>query len=355
MNGSPGGSTASKFLLGIESSCDETAVAVLEAPLIVRSSVVASQIEAHQPFGGVVPELAAREHVKAFPPVLAAAVAEAGIGWEELDGIAVTQGPGLSSSLLSGLSVAWGLASRLGIPLYPVHHLEAHMLSLFFSVPDVSKACPALILLVTGGHTALLRMTAPGAYELLGRSIDDAAGEALDKGARLMGLDYPGGPEIEKLALRGEAGDLVFPKGLPSGEEAVKRGGACAFSFSGLKTSLRYALEGNPEMDRASVAAAYQRAVMGTLLKRVEQALDTFTDWSCVACVGGVAKNQVLREELNRLATEKEVPLITVPIDYCTDNAAMIAAVPLLRPIEPMRTPPAADPNLQLTGMRLRG
>lgn len=347
-------SRSSRFLLGIESSCDETAAAVLEAPLKVRSSVVASQIKAHQPYGGVVPELAAREHVNAFPPVLAAAVAEAGIEWTDLDGIAVTQGPGLSSSLLSGLSAGWGLATRLGIPLYPVHHLEAHMLSLFFSVPNTFSACPALVLLVTGGHTALLRMVAPGDYELLGRSIDDAAGEALDKGARLLGLNYPGGPEIEKLAMQGTESDLVFPKGLPSGEEAVKRGGECAFSFSGLKTALRYALEGNPDLDRATVAAAYQRAVMGSLVKRVEQALTAFSDWSCVACVGGVAKNAFLREQLQSVSKAKAVPLVTVPIEYCTDNAAMIAAVPLLRNIEALRSPPAADPNLQLAGMRLR-
>ncbi|MEX2606312.1 MAG: tRNA (adenosine(37)-N6)-threonylcarbamoyltransferase complex transferase subunit TsaD [Kiritimatiellia bacterium] len=348
-------STSARFLLGIESSCDETAAAVLQAPLTVRSSVVASQIQAHQPYGGVVPELAAREHVKAFPPVLAAAVAESGIDWSDLDGIAVTQGPGLSSSLLSGLSVGWGLAARLGIPLYPVHHLEAHMLSLFFAVPEGTQACPALVLLVTGGHTALLRMVAPGDYELMGRSIDDAAGEALDKGARLLGLDYPGGPEIEKLALRGMKSDLVFPRGLPSGEEAKRRGGPFSFSFSGLKTSLRYALEKNPGLDLPTVAAAYQRAVMGTLVTRVEQALTAFSDWSCVACVGGVAKNAYLRGKLQSLTHANGVPLVTVPIEYCTDNAAMIAAVPLLRTIEPMCAPPAADPNLQLAGMRLRG
>ncbi|MGA0333920.1 MAG: tRNA (adenosine(37)-N6)-threonylcarbamoyltransferase complex transferase subunit TsaD, partial [Kiritimatiellia bacterium] len=203
------------MILGLESSCDETAVSIVESPLVVRTSLVASQIAEHQIYGGVVPELAAREHVKAFPPLLQAAVRDAGIRWEELDGIAVTQGPGLSSSLLSGMSVARGLSRRLQLPLYAVHHLEGHMLSLYFSADRPENPCPALILLVTGGHTALIRMWSPGDYELLGRSIDDAAGEALDKGARLLNLPYPGGPEIEKLSLGAQEPLPKFPRGLP--------------------------------------------------------------------------------------------------------------------------------------------
>jgi len=342
------------MILGIESSCDETAAAVVQSPFKVVSSVVASQIEKHRPYGGVVPELAAREHVKAFPPVLEAALRESGINWSDLDGIAVTQGPGLSSSLLSGLSVARGLASRLKIPLYPVHHLEAHMLSLYFAENRPENPCPALVLLVTGGHTALIRMNAPGDYVLLGRSIDDAAGEALDKGARLMGLDYPGGPEIEKLALTTEASSVTFPKGLPKGEEALKRGGDYAFSFSGLKTSLRYHLEKNPDAEISSVANAYQTAVMGSLSSRVDQALSASSDWQSVACVGGVAKNQYLRTRLDELCRRHQLPLVTVPLDYCTDNAAMIAAVPLLRNVEPASTEIKIDPNLSMDGMQMR-
>ncbi|WFB35132.1 tRNA (adenosine(37)-N6)-threonylcarbamoyltransferase complex transferase subunit TsaD [Kiritimatiellota bacterium B12222] len=342
------------LILGIESSCDETAAAVLASPLEVRSSVVASQIAQHQPYGGVVPELAAREHVKAFPPVLEAAVREAGIAWSDLDGIAVTQGPGLASSLLSGLSVARGLSQRLNIPLYPVHHLEGHILSLYFSQPAISQPCPALVMLVTGGHTALMRMTAPGVYEVLGRSIDDAAGEALDKGARLLGLPYPGGPEIEKLALTARGSGPRFPRGLPRGEDVKKRGGEYPFSFSGLKTSLRYHLEQNPEADKAEVAAAYQEAVMSSLCARVEEALQAYEDWACVACVGGVAKNQYLRAGLETLCERFDKALVTVPIGYCTDNAAMIAAVPLLRDLTPADEAVKIDPNLVLSGVQLR-
>ena len=343
-------------ILGIESSCDETAAAVVESPLRVRSNVVASQIADHQPFGGVVPELAAREHVKALPAVLSAAVAEAGVGWEDLDAVAVTRGPGLSSSLLSGLTAGWALASRLGIPCLPVHHMEGHLLSLFFSLPEpvVEEVCPALVLLVTGGHTALMRMEAPGRYEVLGRSIDDAAGEALDKGARLLDLPYPGGPEIEALAASASGEGPAFPRGLPEGDGAEKRGGAFPFSFSGLKTALRYHLQSDPGADRGVVARAYQAAVMETLVRRVEQALASRSDWKRIACVGGVAKNRKLRGDLEALADRSGVPLVTVPMAYCTDNAAMIAAVPLLRTVEPLTAPVAADPNLPLLNLRLR-
>lgn len=341
-------------ILGIESSCDETAVAVLESPLRVMSSVVASQIAQHQPYGGVVPELAAREHLKAFPPVLAAAIREAGIAWEDLHGIAVTQGPGLSSSLLSGVSVARGLAQRLGLPLYPVHHLEAHMLSLYFSEPQLADPCPVLVLLVTGGHTALFRMNAPGQYDLLGRSVDDAAGEALDKGARLLGLNYPGGPEIEKLALAAAQPGPDFPRGLPGGEEIEKRGGHYVFSFSGLKTSLRTYLQQHPEADPAAVAAAYQSAVMETLITRVSQVLADQSDWRSVACVGGVAKNLFLKEGLQQVCQARGLPLLTVPLAYCTDNAAMIAAVPLLKSGMQAENNLNIDPNLLLHGMLLR-
>ncbi len=343
-------------LLAIESSCDETAAAVLSSPLQVESSVVASQIEDHQPFGGVVPELAAREHVKALPFVLKQAVAESGRGWEDLDAVAVSQGPGLSSSLLAGLSAGWAVSRRLGIPFYPVHHLEGHVMSLFFSqqAQEAEEVCPALVLLVTGGHTALLKMTAPGDYEILGRSIDDAAGEALDKGARLLGLDYPGGPEIERLASDAVRRDTWFPLGTPHGEEAKKRGGPFPFSFSGLKTSLRVFLEREPSTARAEVAYAYQHAVMHTLVKRVDQVLQNDREIRSVACVGGVAKNQVLNQELRARVEARALPFITVPGPYCTDNAAMIGAVPLMTEMDAADVFPAADPNLPLRGLRLR-
>lgn len=341
-------------ILGIETSCDETAAAVVTSPLEVHSNVIASQIASHIPYGGVVPELAAREHVQALPSVLKAAVRESGYGWEDLDAVAVTQGPGLSSSLLSGLSAAWGLSRRLGIPCLPVHHLEGHLLSFFLERGDAASCLPALVMLVTGGHTALIRVEQPGEYTLVGRSIDDAAGEALDKGARLLGLPYPGGPEIEQLAKTGNPDAIPFPKGLPSSEDARQRGGEVPLSFSGLKTSLRYGLEKHPELDHADVAASYQHAVMGTLAGAAEAGLKAAEGCRSLACVGGVAKNAELKRRLEEVAVGQGIPLLTVPLSYCTDNAAMIANVAHLREIEPISTPVGGDPNLPLEGMALR-
>lgn len=343
-------------ILGIESSCDETAAAVVTRPGRVLSSVVASQMDRHQVYGGVVPELAARSHLEALRPVLTAAVAESGLGWGDLDAVAVTQGPGLSSSLLMGMGAARALAERLSVPLIPVHHMEGHLLSFFLSpgAPKPENACPMLVLLVTGGHTALIRMDGPGHYAVLGRSIDDAAGEALDKGARLLGLAYPGGPEIERLAEEGNAGAVAFPKGQPDSEAACQRGGALPFSFSGLKTALRYYREANPDTPAADVAASYQSAVMGALAARADQALKREDGILGLACVGGVAKNRFLRGALEEVTRRHGVALHTVPMDYCTDNAAMIALVPLLRDVPAASSPPAVHPNLQLRGLILR-
>jgi N6-L-threonylcarbamoyladenine synthase len=348
---------AGERILALESSCDETAAAVLESPGRVLSSVVASQIGAHRPYGGVVPELAARAHLEALPVVLEEAIRTSGLGWSDVTAIAYTRGPGLSSSLLAGAGAARALAQRLQLPLLPVHHLEGHILSMFLSddapAPSPDAVCPALVLLVTGGHTALLRMDAPGVYVLLGRSIDDAAGEALDKGARLLGLPYPGGPEIEKLAMEGCSGS-TFTAGLPDSDEARKRGGAFPFSFSGLKTALRYHLDKHPDDRPADVAHAYQTAVMRSLVRRVEQALETHGDFRSLACVGGVAKNRLLSEGLERAAAKASVPLIRVAAKYCTDNAAMIGIVPFLRMIPPAEQALSVDPNLAMDGLKLR-
>jgi N6-L-threonylcarbamoyladenine synthase len=341
-------------ILGIETSCDETAAAVVSSPLQVRSNVIASQIASHIPYGGVVPELAAREHVQALPSVLEAAVRDSGLGWDGVEAVAVTRGPGLSSSLLSGLSAAWGLSRRLGVPCFPVHHLEGHLLSFFLEREDAPERQPALVMLVTGGHTALIRVDRPGEYRLLGRSIDDAAGEALDKGARLLELPYPGGPEIEVLAQKGDPDAVPFPKGLPGSEEARRRGGEVPLSFSGLKTSLRYTLEKNPGLRREDVAASYQQAVMSTLAGAAAAGLATSEDFRSLACVGGVAKNADLKRRLEDVARSRELPLLTVPLAYCTDNAAMVANVPLLRTVPALVTPVGADPNLPLDGMVLR-
>jgi len=341
-------------ILGIETSCDETAAAVVCSPCDVRSNIIATQIASHIPYGGVVPELAAREHVTALPAVLEAAVRESGVEWNELDAIAVTRGPGLSSSLLSGLSAAWGLSRRLDIPCLPIHHLEGHLLSFFLEREDVGDVLPSLVLLVTGGHSALIRLIAPGDYELLGRSIDDAAGEALDKGARLLDLPYPGGPEIEQLAKQGNPDAIEFPLGLPKSEEAKKRGGRVPLSFSGLKTSLRYKLQGSPEMAHADVAASFQKAVMKTLTGAVSEGLTKCPEVKSIACVGGVAKNQELRSRLEKTAHDAGIPLCTVPMAYCTDNAAMIANVAQLCSVPAMESPLGAAPNLELSGMKLR-
>jgi N6-L-threonylcarbamoyladenine synthase len=320
----------------------------------VRSNVIATQIASHIPYGGVVPELAAREHLQALPSVLEAAVRESGLDWGDLDAIAVTRGPGLSSSLLSGLSAAWGLSRRLEIPCLPVHHLEGHLLSFFLQREDVNALLPSLVLLVTGGHTALIRVEAPGEYELIGRSIDDAAGEALDKGARLLDLPYPGGPEIERLAKEGDPDAVPFPLGLPSSEEAKKRGGRVPLSFSGLKTSLRYRLQREPDLRREDVAASYQRAVMQTLSDAVVRSLSISEGFRSIACVGGVAKNQDLNHRLQKVAESRELSYLTVPLEFCTDNAAMIANVAHLRNLPPLDHPVGADPNYTLEGMTLR-
>ena len=341
-------------ILGIETSCDETAAAVVSSPLNVRSNVIATQIASHVPYGGVVPELAAREHVTALSPVLEAAVHESGLDWGELDAVAVTQGPGLSSSLLSGLSAAWGVSQRLDIPCYPVNHMEGHLLSFFLERADVADHLPALVLLVTGGHTALIRLNAPGEYVLLGRSIDDAAGEALDKGARLLDLPYPGGPEIEQLARQGNAEAMDFPLGLPTSDEAKRRGGGVALSFSGLKTSLRTKLQREPDLAREDVAASFQKAIMNTLAQAVHQGLKSSPGMQSIACVGGVAKNRDLCTRLEEVGEEQDLPLLSVALPYCTDNAAMIANVALVRNLVASTEPLGANPNLSLQGMHLR-
>lgn len=322
------------LLLGIETSCDETAAAVVRGARKVLSSVVYSQVARHAGYGGVVPEIAARAHVEVLPDILASAMKEAGVGWTDLDGVAVTYGPGLASSLLVGLSAAKGLALRLGRPLIPVNHLEGHLYSVFLAedAPPVEEACPMLVLLVTGGNTCLVRMDGIGRYRVLGRTLDDAAGEALDKGATLLGLGYPGGPAIEQAAIGGDPRYLRLPRGLehPRGGPAGRLNREYCFSFSGVKTALLYHLRKHPEdasaERRADLAASYQEAVMDALAARVRRALRA-TGIRSVACVGGVARNCVLRGKLDRLLEEHGARLVMAPMAYCTDNAAMIAAV----------------------------
>ena len=313
------------IILGIETSCDETAAAVVRDGREVLSSVVYSQIAKHRPYGGVVPEIACRIHVEALPGVLAEAVETAGIKWSDIDRIAVTRGPGLASSLLVGVSAAKALAFRLGVPVVGVNHLEGHVASLFLSDgPDPERDCPMLVLLVSGGHSCLVMMDGPGRYKLLGQTVDDAAGEALDKGAKMLGLGYPGGPEIEQNALGGNPKAVAFPRGRP---RASTRTGSFdpefCFSFSGLKTALLTRLDG-PEVPMPDMAASYQEAVVGALIHTTRRALDAH-QVKAFACVGGVARNKILRGALDRLAEERGMTLYLAAPAYCTDNAAMIA------------------------------
>lgn len=345
------------ILLGIESSCDETAAALVRDGREVLSSVIHTQIASHRPYGGVVPEIASREHVGQFPVVVAEAVARAQIGWHEIDGIAVTHGPGLVSSLLIGLSGARALGQALGKPVWGVNHLEAHVASLFLdpTAPAPQDCCPMLVLLVSGGHSALLEMLAVGDYRLLGQTLDDAAGECLDKGANLLGLGYPGGPVIEAAAQGGNPAYVKFPRGLEHAKNRQTDNGLdieLCLSFSGLKTALLYRLKNHPEdreTHRADLAASYQEAVMDSLATRAERALQA-TGARTLTCVGGVAKNAVLRAKLEALTFRRGAQLRLTPLAYCTDNAAMVAAAAGLRELAGIGNPPAveADPSLPL-------
>ncbi len=346
------------IILGIESSCDETAAAVLRDGREVLSSVVDSQIDRHRPHGGVVPEIASREHVRAFPEVVSTAVEQSGAGWGGVDAIAVTHGPGLVSSLLIGLSGARALGQSLGKPVWGVNHLEAHVAGLFLdpAAPEPADLCPALVLLVSGGHTALIEMDSVGGYRLLGQTLDDAAGECLDKGAHLLGLGYPGGPAMERAASGGDPTFVDFPRGLQHAKNRTTENGLAielCFSFSGLKTSLLYHLKKHPvekAEQLADLAASYQAAVMDSLVMRAGRGLQ-ITGARTLACVGGVACNARLRAKLDDLAHRRGVRLLLAPPAYCTDNAAMVATAAGLRVRAGLTNPPAleADPSLPLT------
>ena len=345
------------LVLGIESSCDETAAAVVRDGRAVLSSAINSQIASHRPYGGVVPEIASREHVGHFPVVVAEAVERAGISWAALDAIAVTHGPGLVSSLLIGLSGARALGQALDKPVWGVNHLEAHVAGMFLdsAAPSPAEACPALVLMVSGGHSCLVEMRGVGDYRLLGQTLDDAAGECLDTGANLLGRGYPGGPVIERAAQGGHAAFVRFPRGMEHARNRKTDNGLdieMCFSFSGLKTALLYHLKNHPE-DRethlADLAASYQEAVMDSLALRAERALQA-TGARTLACVGGVAKNASLRGKLEALSRRHQARLLLTPMAYCTDNAAMVAAAAGLRALAGLGNPPAieADPSLPL-------
>ncbi len=298
------------MILGLETSCDETAAAVVTDEGEIRSSVVSSQAELHARYGGVVPEVASRRHLELVTPVLREALAEAGATLADVDRVAVTQGPGLIGALLVGLAAAKAVAWSRRLPLVPVDHLDGHVASLYLRPRPLEP--PFLCLLASGGHTMLLDVRSHTERELLGTTLDDAAGEAFDKGARLLGLGYPGGSEIDRLARAGDPGAYDFP---------VARVPGLDFSFSGLKTALLYAVRGLGEEElearRADLAASYQHAIVRALVERAHEAAER-TGRDLIAIVGGVAANSELRAALPDAAA--------APLSLCTDNAAMIAS-----------------------------
>jgi N6-L-threonylcarbamoyladenine synthase len=297
------------MILGLETSCDETAAALVTEAGEIRANVVSSQADLHARYGGVVPEVASRRHLELVVPVVREALGEAGATLDDVDTIAVTQGPGLVGALLVGVSAAKALAWARGLPLAAVDHLHGHVASLFLGPDPVEP--PFLCLLASGGHTLLLDVQDHAGYTVLGTSIDDAAGEAFDKGARLLGLGYPGGREIDRLSREGDPAAFAFP---------VARLDGLDFSFSGVKTALLYAvrdLGGEAEARKADLAASYQRAIVRALVERTRAAAER-EGHEQIAVVGGVAANSELRESLPgaRFA----------PLELCTDNAAMIAS-----------------------------
>ena len=295
------------MILGIETSCDETAAALVTAEGAVRSNVVSSQADLHARFGGVVPEVASRRHLELIGPVIREALGEAGATLDDVEQVAVTQGPGLVGALLVGLAAAKAIAWSRRLPLVPVDHLRGHVASLYLE-PDPLEP-PFVCLLASGGHTLLLDVRGYDDQQVLGTTLDDAAGEAFDKGARLLGLDYPGGREIDRLAREGDPLAYDFP---------VARVPGLDFSFSGLKTALLYATRDLSEDEllarRADLAASYQRAIVRALVARAQEAAGSKT----IAVVGGVAANSELRASLPDAAL--------APLSLCTDNAAMIAS-----------------------------
>jgi N6-L-threonylcarbamoyladenine synthase len=313
-------------ILGIETSCDETAAAVVEDGCTILSNVIASQVDLHAQYGGVFPELASRAHVEAIAPVVEQALRDAHVGWDDLDAIAVTYGPGLPGSLLVGLNFAKGAALGKGLPLVPVNHLEAHLYAHWLHTDDApdggaldeATTFPILALIVSGGHTELILMHDHGQYTYLGGTLDDAAGEAFDKVARLLELGYPGGPAIEQAARQGNARAFDFPRAWLTG--------TCDFSFSGLKTAVLRMLQrfNGPRPPRffVDMAASFQAAAVEVLAEKTAQAAKA-NDAQAVLLSGGVSANASLRTATR---ARVEVPVHTLPLILCTDNAAMVAA-----------------------------
>jgi N6-L-threonylcarbamoyladenine synthase len=325
-------------ILGIETSCDETSAAVIEEtgdaakPWAIRSNVVASQVAIHREWGGVVPELASRQHLRDICGVVERALAGAESTWTDLGAVAVTQGPGLVGSLLVGVSFAKAAAAAAGLPLVAVHHLAGHIESLVLQNGELPL--PSIVLVVSGGHTSLYLVEEPGSYQLLSRTRDDAAGEAYDKVAKLLGLGYPGGPVIDRLAARGDDRAVALPttRLTHADRNAPELKGDLDFSFSGLKTAvLRHVRASSPtDAEKADIAASFQRVVVTVLIERLFEAARRHGAKS-VGIAGGVSANSRLRAELLERGQRREIPTFLPSLALSTDNAAMIAAAGLRR------------------------
>jgi len=310
-------------VLGIETSCDETGIAVYDDQAGLLANQLYSQVKLHADYGGVVPELASRDHVRKTVPLIQAALKEANLTAADIDGVAYTAGPGLVGALLVGATVGRALAFTWNVPAVPVHHMEGHLLAPMLE--DNPPAFPFVALLVSGGHTQLISVTGIGEYELLGESIDDAAGEAFDKTAKLLGLDYPGGPMLSKMAQQGMAGRFTFPRPM------TDRPGL-DFSFSGLKTFAANTIRSNGDDDqtRADIARAFEDAVVDTLAIKCKRALEQ-TGFKRLVMAGGVSANRTLRAKLAEMMYKRGGEVFYARPEFCTDNGAMIAYAGLVR------------------------
>jgi len=331
--------------LGIETSCDETAVAIVEDGFTVRANLIAGQEHLHERFGGVVPEVAARAHVESLNPLLDQALREAGVGFGSLDGVAVTVGPGLVGALLVGMAAAKAIALSTGAPLIGVNHLEGHIWANFLAHGEPDP--PYVALVVSGGHTMLVHVAELHHHEVLGQTVDDAAGEAFDKVARLLGLGFPGGPALDALASTGDPAAVRFPRSMADS-------GTLDFSLSGLKTAvlryLRAEEAAGRDVSLPDVAASFQEAIVDVQVsKTISAAKDLGVD--TVLLGGGVVANTRLRERMAGAGKSEGLRILSPPIELCTDNAAMIAAVGSARLVRGERSSLdiAADPNLRLT------
>jgi tRNA N6-adenosine threonylcarbamoyltransferase len=305
-------------VLGVETSCDETSAAVVRDGGEILSNVVSSQVALHRPYGGVVPELASRNHLQLINSVIEEALTEAGTSLEQIDAIAATYGPGLASSLLIGLNTAKGIAFATGKPFIGINHMEAHLYSPLMTNASTG-ALPMVSLIVSGGHTILAHATAVGQHQILGQTVDDAAGEAFDKVAKLLGLGYPGGPEVEKRAEQGNPAAIDFPR-------SMLHDTSDNFSFSGLKTAVLYFLRKNPQACVEDVCASFQEAVVDVLVgKTLRAAVERHV--KTVSAAGGVSVNGRFRKALAADCEERGLQLLLAPPRLCTDNAAMIAAL----------------------------